>query len=121
MPRYKPKYKAGLHAKKRFKERYEGGTQDAEMLALRGLHYGIHFSQIPDWSPLREFVEKKKNAFGKKVRLLDGYVLIYSNNKRLLTLYKLPEEFQKHYDDLKPILDENKAWYKSVRSGSRQK
>ena len=117
MPRYKPKRISSQHGKQRFSQRYDG-EGSPEIMASKALHYGIHYSQIPEGLNLKKFVFEKKLRNDKKIRLVDGYVVVLSRSGRLITLYRLPDEYQAEYESIKSIQDENRDWYRSMkRSG----
>ena len=115
MSKYRPKTKSSFHGKKRFSQRYDGPAKKAESLADRALHYGIHFSQIPPELKLSEFVFFKKTRMNKKIRLLDGYVVVLSRSGRLITLYTIPDEFREEYETIRHMQDENKENYRRTK------
>ena len=115
MGKRKAKTPASKHAAKRFGERWSG-SGDVEELSLRARHYGIATLQLPDGCKLKEFMLSKEKACGKKLKLIDGYVAIFSNSKRLITLYRLSDEYREEYEGVRAILEQNKASYKKDRA-----
>lgn len=115
--RYKPKNRVSPHAERRFAQRYDGDRQNAEHLANGALHYGIQIHQIPQENPLHAYVSNKMRYKDKKVRLLQGYVFVFSKAQRLITLYRIPEELREHYSALIPIEEGNRAKWRLHRKG----
>ena len=116
MPRYKPKTKYSRHAEKRYGQRYKGDSNMAD-LARRAFRFGLHFSQIPPGMALSGYVLSKKAKMNKKIRLLEGYLFVFSRNGRLMTMYPLPEEYMGEYSTLSHIERENREEYRKWRRG----
>jgi len=119
MPRYRPKTKSSAHAKMRTEQRY-GNGQDADIVAGRALHYGINRHQLEFGSPLREFMEAKRNALHKKIRLLDGYVVVFSRSGRMITIYKLHAGLAAEFEKVRHIQDENREKYRAMKRDGRR-
>lgn len=118
MAKYRPKTKSSVHAKIRTKQRY-GQGQDADIVAGRAIHYGINRHQLEFGSPLRNFIEAKRKALNKKIRLLDGYVVVFSRSGRMITIYKLPAELLPEFDAVKHIQAENREKYRAMKRDGR--
>lgn len=119
MPRYRPKTKSSVHAKIRTEQRY-GNGQDADIVAGRALHYGINRHQLEFGSPLRNFVEAKRSALNKKIRLLDGYVVVFSRSGRMITIYRLPDDLIPEFEKARHIQEENREKYRAMKRDGRR-
>ena len=113
--RYKPKYNASVHGRKRFEQRYDG-KESVEAMCNKALHYGIFVHQVPKDSPLLDYMENKIYYRGKKVKLLEGYVFVFSKSNRLITMYPIPEDMKEHYEEVRHIEGENKEKWKKQRN-----
>jgi len=109
------KHRLSYHSKQRFKERYEG-EEDKEILFNRALNYGVCFAQIPFEFGLKTYVFGKEEKNNKKVKLLDGYVFVSSKANRLITMYKIPEEYADELPTINAIQQFNKENYKRNRA-----
>lgn len=114
MAKYRPKTPYSSHCKYRYKQRFTG-EQELEDLARRGRHYGITPDQVPPEFELRHFLEGKELKRRKMVKLLDGYVLIYSRSGRMMTLYQLPEWLKADYESVKHIEKKNREAYRRMK------
>ena len=90
--------KVTQHAKMRIRERTELNTKERKRLFRRALDSGKSKQDIKDDS-IRKFVEEVEERKAK-VKIYQGYVFIYSKNKKTLyTMYQLPEELLKRWLD----------------------
>lgn len=109
--------KAGFtyHAKKRHEQRY-GGDEDVDLLVRKALNYGIYIHQVPKTLELYWFMDNKANFHNKKIKLLQGYVFVFTKTgNRLITMYAIPDEFKEEYESIKHIEDENREKHKAHR------
>ena len=111
--KYHPKNPVSPHAKRRFSQRYEGDVSNVEHLANGARHKGIRISQIPSANPLKDYMLSKSR--GKEIVLYEGYVFVFSKSKRLITMYRLKEEYAEAYALLAPIEEKNKAKWRLHR------
>ena len=103
------------HAKKRHEQRYNG-IENVEVVAHKALNYGIYIHQVPTTMELYWFMDNKAQFQNKKIKLLEGYVFVFTKTgNRLITMYAIPEEFKEEYESIRHIEDENKEKYKSHR------
>lgn len=114
MPRYRPKTIYSPHSKRRYDERFDG-DEPIEELARKANGYGIRPEQVPDDSPLRRYVEDREAKKDKAIRLYMRFVYIFSKNKRLITMYPIPEELLEAYSELAPLETENREKYRQYR------
>ena len=84
-------------------------------MAKSALHYGIHIGQLQEGTEMRLYMESRKEKKDKSIRLLNGYVFIFSKSKRLITMYRLPEELLLEWDEVKPIQNDNRLKYKEMK------
>ena len=107
------------HAKHRVNQRY-GGNDDLEVLTRKAIHYGVSPCQVAQGSDLRLFLESKEYATGKKIKVLQGYVFVFSKSNRLITMYRIPEalrEEAKALESIEAFNRENwKKWKNSMNS-----
>lgn len=83
------------HALKRLYQRV-GLTEKsgAKGYVKNALKNGKHIGDFPE-SPFKDFLRKKADATGKRVRVYKGFVFIFNtSNNGLTTLYEIPEEFK---------------------------
>lgn len=86
--------KLSKHGKIRLRERTPLNHKERAILINNILSKGKSPEAIKD-EKTKQFL-KSKERWNSKVKLYNNYVFIYSkNNKRLYTMYKLPEEFIK--------------------------
>ena len=114
MARFRAKNFVSPHAKKRIKQRYEGNKGEYE-LSKNALHFGVIPRQLPAGSPLRGFMEDKKCVADKRVKLLNGYIFIFSKSKRLITMYQVPEEYQEEAKAYLAIQSANRERYREAK------
>lgn len=119
MSRYKPKTKKSFHAEQRFKERYVG-AETVDVACSQALHYGVSVHQIPEDNPLYGYMTIRIFKQDKKIRILNGFVFVFSNSKRLITLYPLPDEYAENWESIKHIQEENRIKYRENRDRKRK-
>lgn len=82
------------HSSVRFDERTDYVPAERQALANKAFKKGYEFSQFN--APLSDFLKSISFDGGKYVaKILDDYVYIFNNanGHRLLTVYKVPEEY----------------------------
>ena len=114
MAKYKPKTPYSKHCKYRYKQRFTG-EQELEDLARRGKHYGIKSDQIPQEFELRAYIEGKEMRRNKVVKIIDGFILIYSRSGRMMTLYAVPEWLMVEYESIKHIERSNRDKFRAAK------
>lgn len=107
------------HAKRRIRERYASECKDDYELSRNALHFGIHAGQLPYESELRGYLLSKMCTKNKIVRMLNGYVYIFSRGRRLITMYPVPEAFMQEADSLTDLQEKNRLQYKQWKENNR--
>lgn len=103
------------HAKKRHEQRYDG-DENVDVLVHKALNYGIYIHQVPTDLELYWFMDGKAQFQNKKIKLLQGYVFVFTKTgNRLITMYAIPDEFKEEYESIRHIEDENKEKHKAHR------
>lgn len=115
--KYRPSTPTSKHASHRYRQRYVG-DETLEAVTAKALHYGIFIHQIPEDNPLYSFIAGKIQAANKLVKILDGYVFVFSRSKRLITMYPIPEEFRDDYLRINYLESENREKYRQSRRQS---
>ena len=120
MAKYRAKNPVSPHAYRRMAERYHENI-DRLALSRSALHYGVTLWQLPSDSKLRAFMLSKHSMMMKIVKLLNGYVFIFSKGQRLITMYELPEEFKEEWEGFSYIQEQNKKSFKAMKANRKVK